>query len=136
MSAGAFGTFTEEERAANLASAMKATADLKATAHELKQDWYDDGLWGDLAGEFGFRLPAMYVRPTAPLMRRYLRKLKISGKEFLEWSGCESIEAFQGKNPRWPLRALVGVLAEYAAERNAAREGLKGKLGQPVDKSP
>lgn len=115
-------------RAESLAKAQAKTAELRATAGDLKQDWQDEDVWQDLAAARGVRLPASYLRPTPTLIRRYCRKLGISNKEFLEWGAYKTVEDFERLNPRWPLRALVGVLLEYAEERDTARKTLRAKL--------
>lgn len=114
--------------AENLAKAQARTAELRESAGDLKQDWLDAALWADLAAERKVRLPASYLRPTPELIRRYCRKLGMTPKEFLEWGGYAALEDFAIKNPRWPLRALVGVLLEYVEERDGARQSLHGKL--------
>jgi|SRR3990172_12519365 len=119
---------TPEQRADALASARKTVEDLKARVGELKQDWLDDAVWLDLAHERGLRLPVGYLRPTPTLIRRYCRKLKVPIREFLTWGGYKTLEDFERFNPRWPLRALVGVLLEYVEERDGAREQLRDRL--------
>ena len=119
-----------EQLAANLAAMHAKTAALRASAGELKQDWLDAEVWAEMARARGIRLPAAFVRPEPHLIRRYLRKLDIKPREFLEWGAYSKLEDFARLNPRWPLRALVGVLLEYAAERDEARETLGAKLSE------
>lgn len=126
----ALSDLTPEQRKASLAAAQRKTAELRASAGELKQDWLDSESWSELARDRELRLPPWHLRPTPTLISRYCRKLDIRKREFLEWGGYSKTEDFERLNPRWPLRALVGVLLEYATERDEARAALKAKLRQ------
>lgn len=119
---------TPEQRQQALAAAHAATAALRASAGELKHDWADAEVWADLARDRGLRLPPQYLRPTPPMIRRWCRKLGLSAREFCEWGGYTHLEDFARLNPRWPLYALVGVLLEYADERDEARAKLLSAL--------
>ena len=60
-------------------------------------------------------------------MRRYLRRCGINKRQFEDWAAC-SVEEWIALNPRWPLYALVGVLLEFASERDAAIKIIRDKL--------
>ena len=99
-----------------------------AAALPLKRDFLDDTTWQQLAKDLGVRLPNWIYPPEPRTMRRYLRKLRIRERDYLEMLGLERLEQFAEKNPTWPLRAWVGTLLEYADEIACARNALANKL--------
>lgn len=96
-----------------------------AKALPLKRDFLDDPLWVDLARSRGERLPNWTYPPEPKLMRRWLRKLKISEREYLTIMGFDRLEQFYESNPTWPVRAWCGLLLEFAEERDNARNRLR-----------
>lgn len=117
---------SQDARARGLAL---ASAKRQALAElPLKTDWLDSDLWNEIAAERGLKLPIWQYPPTNQNITRWLRKLDIRRSEFLQWGGYAELSDFARLNPTWPLRALVGVLLEYASERDAARGALRAKL--------
>ena len=121
-------TMTDDDRARYLAMTHEKTKALIANLPNMKTDWLDDETWQDMARDRGLKLPAMYLLPTPTAIRRWLRRLGMTNAEFREWGGYATLEDFARLNPRWPLRALVGILLEYVTERDYARDLLRGKL--------
>ena len=119
---------TPEQRAAALAAATATRQASRAAAGDLKQDWMDAEAWADMARDKGIRLPAKDLRPDPHLMRRYMRKLDMKEREFMEWGGYAKLDDFARLNPRTPLWALIGFLLEYVLERDANRAALKARL--------
>ena len=124
----AFQKMTPEQMAENRALAQAANAARRASAGDLKQDWMDAEAWADMARDKGIRLPAKDLRPDPHLMRRYMRKLDMKEREFMEWGGYAKLDDFARLNPRTPLWALIGFLLEYVLERDANRAALKARL--------
>lgn len=82
------------------------------------QDFRDEETWIELAAETGYRLPAGWQAPDTAIMTRWLRRLKITRKEYLAAAGYERLEDFASQNSNWSARAWCGLLLEYAAERD------------------
>ena len=90
-----------------------------------RKDFDDSESWDDLAKQYNIRLPAWWVAPEPLLMKRYLKKLKISQKQYCEACGDGwTLDDFAKLNPTFPLRAFVGNLLEYYDELQAAKERL------------
>ncbi|MGH8756295.1 MAG: hypothetical protein ACREU0_10860 [Burkholderiales bacterium] len=110
----------------NLDLARKASEEKKqaAMALDLRNDFEDDEAWVQLAEDYGHRLPNWTYPPEPKTMRRWMRRLKVKEREYL--GACEFVELgdFQRLNPRWPLRAWVGLLLEYVDERDEAKDKL------------
>lgn len=117
-----------EERKENLRRAMVKNQALRENLKTMKTQWPDEDGWMEIARQYNFRLPQMQYLPDASNIRTWCRRLKITEKEFRTWGGYSSLDEFQIRNPRWPLRALVGVLLEYYDERETARKALGAKL--------
>jgi len=93
----------------------------------LRKDFKDDAYWLDLIKNSRTQckqLPAYGWPPTLTNMRLWLRRLDISKKEYLDATGYTSLDDFIRLNPDWPLRAFVGLLLEYHAEREGAKRVL------------
>ena len=115
--------FTDEDRARGQEQRKQRRAE--ALALPLKRDFLDDETWKELASERGLRLPNWTFPPESKAMRRWLRKVKLPEKVYLEIMGYSKLEQFQELNPDWPLRAWVGVLLEFTEERDQAKNVLK-----------
>jgi hypothetical protein len=48
-------------------------------------------------------------------MRRSLKKLGLSVKAYLAWSGETTLAEFAARNPQWRLRAWLGLVLEWRA---------------------
>jgi len=57
-------------------------------------------------------MPGKHSPCTPPLMKRYLSRLKIPTKLYLNWAAETDLSQFSQRNPNWPLRAWVGLLLE------------------------
>jgi len=97
----------------------------EAKALPLKRDFLDDGYWQELAKDWKVRLPTWTLPPEPRTMRRWLRRLRVREREYLDACGFDKLDEFIEKNPEWPLRAWVGVLLEYVQDRELARETLR-----------
>ncbi|WP_246881599.1 hypothetical protein [Pseudomonas chlororaphis] len=82
----------------------------------LRLDFADKAHWRELAGAWGFHLPAWYVTATGGRLGRYAERLGLTIHDVHAGTGCRSFRAFVQMNPTWPLFAHVGVLLEIAAE--------------------
>ena len=99
-----------------------------ADGAKYRRDFMDSENWDELAEEYGVTLPQWWVAPTPNKMRAWVRKLGLSVKEFRSECGDGwDYPDFAKQNPDWPLRVFVGILLEYVAERNAAREIIRRK---------
>ena len=79
-----------------------------------KRDFADSESWEELAKEYNIRLPQWWLAPEPKFMRRYLKKLNISQKQYCAACGDNwTLEDFAKLNPTFPLRAFVGNLLEY-----------------------
>lgn len=87
----------------------------------LRRDFEDAGHWADLAKKYYIRLPIWSTSPTPEKMRFWLRKFRVTEKDYLESTGYKRLENFMELNPDWPLRAWLGLLLEYVNERDNAR---------------
>ena len=91
----------------------------------MRQDFVDDEHWRGLARERFLRLPRWGIPPTPSRMRVWLRRLHIPLTEYLKVTGYSTLEDFSNFNPDWPLRAFVGLLLEYAAEKEESQKVLR-----------
>lgn len=92
---------------------------------ELRKDFSDDMTWVDLARRFYIRLPIWKTPVTEQAMRKWLRKFRVTEKEYLQATGYKELGDFMKLNPDWPLRAWVGLLLEYVADRDDAKGVLR-----------
>lgn len=92
---------------------------------ELRKDFLDDATWVDLAKRFYIRLPIWKTPVDERSMRKWLRKFRVTEKTYLEATGYKELMEFQKLNPDWPLRAWVGLLLEYVADRDDAKGVLR-----------
>lgn len=119
------GSLTPAERAANQqkAAATRAANVAARAASPLRTDFLDDAFWMDLARRYAVRLPAWGIPITSGRIQRYLRKLGYSVEWYQGWQGEKSLGEFARLNPRWPMRALVGLLLEEREDddRRAAK---------------
>jgi hypothetical protein len=92
---------------------------------ELRKDFLDNETWVELSKRFYTRLPVWKNEPTEEKMRKWLRKFRVTEKEYLQATGYKSLNDFMELNPDWPLRAWVGVLMEYVADRDDAKGVLR-----------
>jgi hypothetical protein len=93
----------------------------QAAKPALRRDFLDEGEWKRLAKAAGIRLPQWQTPVTTAGMRRSLRKLGVSVKAYLAWSGETRLAEFAARNPDWPLRAWVGLVLEWRARGYGAR---------------
>ncbi|HEY4759345.1 MAG TPA: hypothetical protein VIH42_02065 [Thermoguttaceae bacterium] len=91
----------------------------------LRNQFVDNETWVGLARRFYIRLPNWRTEPTNENMRRWLRRFRITETQYLEATGYKSLEDFRTYNPDWPLRAWLGLLLEYVAERDEAKGVLR-----------
>lgn len=91
----------------------------------LRREFADDEHWATLAKSLYVRLPLYGTKPTDEAIRRWLRKFRVSEKDYLGATGYAAIADFREHNPDWPLRAFVGLLIEYVVERDAAKGVLR-----------
>ncbi len=91
----------------------------------LRSDFDDDERWKDLARKFYIRLPLFGTHPTNEKKMRWLRKFRVSEKDYLEMTGFAKLSDFERINLNWPLRAFVGLLLEHVNQRDDARHVLK-----------
>lgn len=91
----------------------------------LRRNFLDDETWRELAHRFYIRLPNWGTQVTDELMRKWLRKFKVTQTAYLNATGYKQLEDFRTLNPDWPLRAWVGLLLEYVAERDDAKGVLR-----------
>ena len=97
---------------------LKRQATMKARkALNLRTDFLDDPHWQDLAREAGFRLPVWSTPCTPGTMTRWLKRCGLSVAWYREATGFDSLRQHINANPRWPLRAWVGLCLE---EREAS----------------
>lgn len=114
--------FTEEQRREAQA---KLTAKREENIKRLRTDFADSDHWDALAVHFDCRLPAWWIAPEPKNMRKWLRKFRIKPSDYLSITGYDNLEAFSELNPEWPLRAWVGLVLEYAEEKEGAEDCLK-----------
>lgn len=57
-------------------------------------------------------LPGWDIPATPKLMERWLGRLGVTGVDYLAWAGEKTLSDFAKNNPRWPLRAWVGIVLE------------------------
>jgi hypothetical protein len=108
----------------SLAGSMLARAALPPEAPALRSDFLDGSYWAELASVRGLRLPRWAQRYSRGQAAKWLRRVGISTKAYLEASGEASLSDFGCNNPDWPLRAWVGLLLEIAED---------GRSGRPRD---
>jgi hypothetical protein len=111
---------TKEERIANLvkARAIRATMPKLRLRSDFPKD--DEEEWSRLAKLCGVRLPPYGVPCTRGKMSAWLTRLAIPLEAYLEWGGVglrntqtsARITDFAVRNPRWPIKAFVGLLLE------------------------
>lgn len=91
----------------------------------LRRDFLDDNHWIELARKFYIRLPRYGIPATDEKKMYWLRKFRVTEKQYLDMTGYEKLSDFNDLNPKWPLRAFVGLLLEYVNERDEARHVLR-----------
>ncbi len=91
----------------------------------LRSDFSDDSTWLSLSKRFYIRLPIWKTAPDDASMRKWLRKFRVPEVEYLTMTGYKELADFRKLNPDWPLRAWVGLLLEYVAERDDAKGVLR-----------
>jgi hypothetical protein len=100
---------------------------------DLISNFADEQVWKELFKARGFKMPAKYIKCEIKLMRRYLRKIGMSEKLYLQLTALKSLQDFIDLNPRWPLYAFVGFVCEYAEMKQEIAELLSGKTTQFED---
>lgn len=90
-----------------------------------RTEFIDDETWAALARRFYIRLPIWKTEPSDEAMRKWLRRFRVSERVYLEAAGYKNLSDFRILNPDWPLRAWVGLLMEYVAERDDAKGALR-----------
>ncbi len=91
----------------------------------LRNNFADEDTWLELAKRFYIRLPIWKTEPTDSAMQKWLRRFKVTERDYLMATGYTQLSDFRRLNPDWPLRAFVGVLLEYVAERDDAKGVLR-----------
>jgi len=84
---------------------------------DLKQDFMDENYWRELSRGIGVRLPLSYYPGDKKHVRKFLRKLGYSQKEFEDKTGGKLDELIDN-NPRWPSYALCGICMELLEIEN------------------
>lgn len=77
-----------------------------------EKSFADSNNWANLAREVGVRLPHWRMACTTGGMRRFLRKIGVDVKEYLEANHERNLSVFSTLNPTWPLRAWAGIQLE------------------------
>ena len=108
----------------NNAAAKMAVQQQQLAGRDLKQDWADEDYWKELFKTYNIVKPRSYLLPTKHLMRKYLRKVEVSEKEYKMITAFDDLSEFQKLNPRCPLWAWLGTLMEYVVEREELRQRL------------
>lgn len=93
----------------------------------LISNFADEQVWKELFKARGFKMPAKYIKCDIKLMRRYLRKIGVSEKLYLQLTAFKSLQDFIDLNPRWPLYGFVGVVCEFDEMKDEIQELLSGK---------
>jgi hypothetical protein len=116
------------------ANAARAARQAARRASSLRRDFTEEREWRKLAKVRNVRLPPWGQPPTPALMRRWLKRVGISTKDYLDCQGegpldprtnrnrRPTLRDFAARNPDWPLRAWAGLLLEafpVAAEKVA-----------------
>jgi len=115
------GALAPEQRAKS--AATRAANAAARAASPLRRDFLDDQFWQDLASRYNVRLPAWGVPITSGAIERWLRKLGLTIEWYRdEWSGERNLSDFAKRNPRWPLRAWVGLMLEEREHDDAHRQ--------------
>ena len=84
---------------------------LAALRSNVRFDWPDDARWVELAAARGVRLPMHLALCTPGSIARFLHRLGLDGAWFRDWCGYNPA-GWIAKNPRWSLRALIGIILE------------------------
>lgn len=99
-----------------MAKARAAAAAKRAANRALnlmgETDFSDAQYWHELARARGLRLPAWGQPVTVLAMKRWLKKIGLSVKDYLAWDGSRALGDFAARKPRWPLRAWAGLCLE------------------------
>jgi hypothetical protein len=86
------------------------------TAPSLLGGFADDAVWQEMMEKSGCRynLPDYGVPCTAADMNLWLERVGVDKAKFLATGEYRNMEDFMALNPKWPLRAFVGLLLELA----------------------
>lgn len=90
------------------------------------QDFADEQYWLELFKQYRIPKPAYYLPPTKKLMRKYLRKVHVTEKEYKMITAFDDLDEFAKLNPTWPLWAWLGTVLEYVEERDQLRIRMQG----------
>ena len=107
---------SKEERAILLEKARVSREEKLKYAEENLQMSYgeDDDHWTKLAKKHGIRLPQKHIPASeTKYLKKALKKLGVTPKEWLEEEGLTTLKQFAILNPTWTARAHVGLLLEY-----------------------
>ena len=96
-----------------LAARLKMSEECKANEHLYKLSYMDSNYWQDLATTYKLRMPTYNVPCTVKGMRKYLRRLDIDCKQWLEYCGLNKLQQFIDLNPKYTLYAFAGNALEY-----------------------
>ncbi len=96
-----------------------------STPAKIRTAYSDDPTWVALAKRFYIRLPSKARPPTPEKMRYWLRRFRVGEADYLAMTGYKRIENFLELNPDWSLRAWLGLLLEYVADRDDAKGVLR-----------
>lgn len=103
---------TPEARARMAAVRAKGAETRRARRAAPAIVFMDEEHWVELARARGVRLPAPGVPITPAAMERWLRRLGMTTRQYLDWTGARTLAQFGAANPGWTLRAWVGLLLE------------------------
>lgn len=113
MSNSNLPTLTQEQRQELIEKAQASKLATKEYAEaNLKLDYDDDIFWTTKSAEIGVRLPNKYAH-GAKGIRKTAKKLGMDIKDFLDSTGCSSLNELCELNPKWNSRALSGLIIEY-----------------------
>ena len=90
----------------------------KKLKSDLRQDFTDSKVWVELAKKYlpeGTRLPRWGTPCTPDGLRYWIKRLRVK-KHWNNALGITDSTEFIELNPKWPLRAAVGLMLELKEE--------------------
>ncbi len=105
---------------------MKGAEIRRERSITLRSDFHsdDERNWQELATRAGVALPPYGIPCTTGRMEKFLRKIGLPVREYLEEisgyytpTSKRRLSDWPDHNPTWPLKAWVGVILEYLERR-------------------
>lgn len=114
---GSLALLTPEKRTENLTKARSGRLQRNAerAASTLRRDFRDMVNWEELARAKHVRLPAWGDPPTPSIMRAFLKRVRVSVEDYLDWAAEPNLKTFKSANPLWSARAWAGLVLEWLA---------------------